>query len=135
MREDGEAAMLTKQQLEEIKERAEKATKGPWAEDERYPGKVYCDDVFGSIVADCGPFQYCTMEKEKIEANVAFVAHAPTDVPALLAEVERLRERIEKLEQIKKVALYIWNNINMPGDVDIALIGALAAYRALDPPM
>lgn len=113
--------MLTAKQLEEIRARAEKATKGPWMEDTHYPGKVYCDDALGSIVADCGPFQFCARRKKEIGANTTFIAHCRGDVPALLAEVERLRERNEKLERVAEAGQLLCNDT---GD-DAMAVGAI----------
>ena len=76
--------------LEAIKARSEAASPGPW-EGQAY--RVYMGDrVMGDrIVAACWrPWGPVTGDAS-IEADVEFIAHARTDVPALVAEVERLR--------------------------------------------
>lgn len=91
--------------LEAIKARAEAATPGPWdsrrsewaddpdlmtvdGEPAGDPWWVHHD---GWIDADdTGLFMS--------EADAAFIAHARTDVPALVAEVERLRDVVAALE-------------------------------------
>jgi hypothetical protein len=103
--------MLTAKQLEEIRERAEKATKGPWyftvlgdcaqlspvEKPKRIIGDLSIHDGRGN--------QYKNhISGEEGFANTAFIAHSRTDVPALLAEVERLRERNEKLERVAEAA-------------------------------
>jgi len=90
--------MLTKQQLEEIKSRAEKATKGPWCfavlgdcaqlspveRPKRVIGDLSIHDGRGN--------QYKNhISGEEGFSNSTFIAYARTDVPALLAEVERLK--------------------------------------------
>lgn len=71
--------------LDEIKRRCEKATPGPWHD--RAGNRIVC--------------QYPeTGELDSIPATVAdshFIAHARTDIPALVAEVERLRKENERL--------------------------------------
>ena len=68
--------------LEPIKARCEQATKGPWFQGPHYRADV--DSPFGCIRACCwsGP---------QAIADAEFIAHAREDVPALIAEVERLR--------------------------------------------
>ena len=88
--------------LEEIKARAEAATEGPWrycgANEER--GGCDCGLVWGpdgnATVAETntgyegGGWDW-KWEPEAVIANGKFIAHARTDIPALIAEVERLR--------------------------------------------
>lgn len=77
---------MTAKQLDEIKARAEAATQGPWTFDAN-----------------------CTLSSERSEilhagetgfvasANAEFIAHAREDIPALLAEIERLQAREREL--------------------------------------
>ena len=71
--------------LDPIKARADAATEGPWGvEDAR---------VFG----DDGRTQVCTLSGTRAWLpDAEFIAHARTDIPALIAEVERLRELCEE---------------------------------------
>ena len=83
--------------LEAIKARCEKATLGPW----RYiPPDTYCasaivkmPDEDMSLCDEDGASdpQHC--------ANADFIAHARTDLPACVAEIERLRARVKELEE------------------------------------
>lgn len=92
--------------IEEIKAREQAATKGPWINDVRvgcvavYSGeKANCIDetedrrlffAKGKMVLDKGiNFDHWETEPQDIK-NAAFISHARTDIPALIAEVERL---------------------------------------------
>jgi hypothetical protein len=76
------------------------ASGGPW----RTEGLVYAghaDPHYGTCVADCMEPQYIELESERIEDSnclndAAFIAAARTALPALLAEVARLRARWEQ---------------------------------------
>lgn len=100
---------VRKPDLNAIRERCDKATRGPW---EATPsegdcnrrskcpkGLIYCDDkcpecddwviytgawMDGPNYIDCGDYSYFTDE----DAN--FIAHARTDIPALLDYIEKL---------------------------------------------
>ena len=88
---------LTDEQLAEIRARLEAATPGPWhvAHTDGAVGKaeVTGEDRAGNPIweqihiADTGP------------VDVDFIAHAPTDIAALLAEVEALNREISDLEE------------------------------------
>lgn len=65
--------------LAEIKAREQAATPGPW--DDKVTA-VYKD---GTAIRICGNFN-------RFETDAFFIAHARTDIPALVAEVERLTE-------------------------------------------
>ncbi|MFJ9037896.1 hypothetical protein ACIRF8_15050 [Streptomyces sp. NPDC102406] len=104
---------LTDEQLTEIQARVDAATAGPWG--------FYDGDTYADVAADLkmtGRASYSYREKvahledenywddpahenddenrapEQMAANVEFIAHARTDVPALLAEVARLRGEV-----------------------------------------
>lgn len=92
--------MLTKLQVEEIRARAEKATKGPWHAQGReiwqsfFPTKDYRRSV-----------GLCWRHPEAqahLDAN--FIAAAREDVPAILADNDALRERNQKLERVAEAA-------------------------------
>lgn len=81
---------MTQEQLDAIRERTEKATEGPWDVE----GPAYCgplDTLVVYPVEDGGALAYVQPSWEDAE----FIAHARQDVPALLAEVERLRAVIK----------------------------------------
>lgn len=72
--------VMTPERLAEILERAEAATPGPWRIDGRRV--VYERDGWSEMVT---PILH-------VSADATFIAHARTDVPELVAEIERLRE-------------------------------------------
>lgn len=72
---------MNTQRLSEIKERAEKATVGPWRSEADEQGHFVT--VFNY---DHGEY-FAVSDK----ADAEFVAHARQDVPDLIAEVERLK--------------------------------------------
>ena len=80
--------MITGEELVQMKERAEKATEGPWGNGEQYeqmdPGHYVYSETSGLIVV---AEEEGTFRGEDAE----FIAHAREDVPRLVAEVERLR--------------------------------------------
>lgn len=78
---------MNAEQIEEIRKRAEAATAGPWGvEESRYSGSYNV-----GIVDWSSDFSACLCPKNDAE----FIAHAREDVPALLAEVERLQKELE----------------------------------------
>lgn len=82
---------MNAEQLSAIKERAAKAMPGPWyrgeSYEQMYPGYYVASEANGLIVL---------AEEEGIlrDEDVQFIAHAREDVPALVAEVERLQSII-----------------------------------------
>lgn len=76
---------MNQEQLNAIKERVAKATPGPW---------IIEESRFGSFNAASVDENYdlpaCLMKKNDAD----FVTNAREDVPALVAEVERLRETL-----------------------------------------
>ena len=81
--------MLTSEELKEIRERAEKATPGPWrwADDKLHaPQEVLMEALL------------CNWEDAYVDvgkADAAFIATARSDIPALLDTVEDLRELLQ----------------------------------------
>lgn len=85
---------MTDDNLAEIRRRLEGATPGPW--------RVEADENGAHIVADRVPehpypsFSFCVAEMwdyplYDVHRTATFIAHAPEDIAALLAENERLR--------------------------------------------
>ena len=75
---------MTDEERAAIRERAAKAFSGPWTYED-FPGNVYTvsTDYHGDyplVAADC-----------RDDETGQFIAHAREDIPALLADVERLR--------------------------------------------
>ncbi len=89
--------------LKAIKERAEKATPGPWEWLSygdgfiQLQGQTECSEMNPVIV----PYicDTCASRKAKClsgsDEDRTFIAHAREDIPALLAEVERLQMEID----------------------------------------
>ena len=82
---------MTDEQLAAIRARCEVATPGPWI-----IGHVLIEPTLHRSVHDADGWMLANCDlrnrpAEQTESNVAFIAHAREDVPALLAEVERLR--------------------------------------------
>lgn len=75
--------------IDEIRERMERATPGPWS-----IARDCVHDVWAGIQGEFIDMEICCDN----EANASFVANCRSDIPFLLAENERLTERCEKLE-------------------------------------
>jgi hypothetical protein len=80
---------LSTEELHAIKERAEKATAGPW---NHYP--IVDSDEFVVIGADI------VAETVYEITDATFLAHAHEDVPKLITEIERLREELARYDKI-----------------------------------
>ncbi len=118
---------LTPDELAAMRKRCEAATDGPWAwlsygekcyayavvtatQDERH----HYEQVGGLLVSD-GSSEFgmtdergrevmvdeniCESERQEGRANCQFIAHARTDLPRLIAEVERLRTALETIRR------------------------------------
>lgn len=84
--------MLTTEQLNAIKERAEKATAGPWE----------IDDIDRTIWNKSGRNYVGSLRKFPI-ADIEFITQARTDIPTLIAEVERLRKELEFRQKVIEI--------------------------------
>lgn len=85
---------MTALDLDAIKARADAATEGPWMADESHvlkpdkPGSNWDGTVIATVPDDeFGLYEF---------RNVEFMAAAREDIPALVAEVERLREQADR---------------------------------------
>ena len=72
--------------LDEIEARANAATPGPW--EGKRNGGMYARDREPVFETGCG----CCSDPDLTDENSAFIAHARTDVPALIARVRELEE-------------------------------------------
>ena len=103
--------MLTKKQLEEIKGRAGKATKGPWIVG--FPGYGFpcVTTVKGDPVVASGKDRFGEPNKLSDDDimdgihNTEFIAHARNDVPALLSDNDALRGEVERLKAAVRFGL------------------------------
>jgi hypothetical protein len=102
---------LTPAERQEMRERAEKATPGPWEFDSHVHGEKGCRCFSHFVVTGytlTNPFPFCDETAEAKGASndctstvvtfedATFIAHAREDIPYLLAEVERLRDAAER---------------------------------------
>lgn len=104
---------LTTEEIEAIRKRAENATEGPW---EQLNGvdiftplnittnhDVASDHNDGWHIATCVGFtttvdgEEIELDYTEVEANAEFIAAARSDIPKLLAEVERLRNALTEI--------------------------------------
>ena len=92
---------MTTLDLEPIKERLDKAHTewGPWkAKEDSWDG-------YSVVIDDNGPGVSIIAEKigqgeDEGRGDAEFIANAPEDIAALVAEVERLREQVEAVKKI-----------------------------------
>lgn len=83
--------MLPNERLEEIQQRLDRATPGPWD----YIGQGYIVHL-GTQYDGCGvPTVWTRIPCTDADADL--IAHAPTDLAALVAEVRALRKRAANL--------------------------------------
>jgi hypothetical protein len=92
---------MTDEQLSEIEARANAATDGAWNKCGASDGRCECGLIHGQLPADgCDPFMFAYEPTDGVaripmrdedHANIDFIIHARSDVPALVAEVRRLR--------------------------------------------
>lgn len=86
---------MTDEELSEIRARVEAASDGPWSADDEGDGGSILDAFGGHVVIGNG----VVIDRVGRPAygvgspDADFIAHSREDVPALLAEVERLRAR------------------------------------------
>lgn len=93
---------MTDEQLAEIRTRVEKAASGPWKTCGASNNRCSCGTVFGSggeayvcsmtVVSEADP---AYTDPQRID-NANFIAHARTDVPLLLDEVDSLRAELKQ---------------------------------------
>ena len=83
---------LTSEELQAIRARAERASKGRWNVNVSVD---YCDNCKNGYEIVQSELFLAPIVAELNDAdNAVFIAHAREDVPKLVAEVERLREAI-----------------------------------------
>jgi hypothetical protein len=110
---------LTEAELQAIAARCEAASPGPWARSHSgvpggEPAAVKVEPIVLSLAAKNrrgGPMIVASTRwplaslgatDAVAEANAAFIAEARRDVPRLVAEVQRLRERLARAERQSK---------------------------------
>lgn len=98
---------MSDDELQAIRDREWKATEGPWAPWLDQDGATHMNGLLmvgnadgvipdgeSWVEGDVNPVAHCYTPEDR-----EFIAHARVDVPALLAEVERIRERLERAER------------------------------------
>ena len=86
---------MTPERLAEIRARAEAATEGPWEATWEEGDDWWSITGAPQRVGADGPWALCpevATSDARDPADATFIAHARTDVPDLVAEIERLRE-------------------------------------------
>lgn len=97
---------MTEDELKAIRERADKATPGPWV-----GGDGEYDDVCAAIPNSNDNAVYLIIEC-MYKNDVSFVAHARQDIPALVAEVERLQKNNRELFYFGGLLIEVLNGID-----------------------
>lgn len=110
---------MTHEQIEAIRERAEKATEGPWRSVALVSGSTSYviltdgDAITANIVAD----------EIKGVCSARFIANAREDIPALLAEVERLQKQNEEYERALSQIAHGDTHVAYPHDIAAWALG------------
>lgn len=106
---------MTDEELAAIRARAEAATPGPWLADMT---EIWSDsrEYFSWLPHD-RPYlseDHPYSHSDQGNLDTEFIAHARQDIPALLAEVERLQERERKLVSIVWAVAHGIHDILLP---------------------
>ena len=89
---------MTEQELQQMEERANAATSGPWWTDKRaiwVIGQMYYNAYVTTDEADIAGLG----AEDICHADAKFIAHARADVPALIAEVRSLRMMLDLIDR------------------------------------
>lgn len=96
--------MLTDNELEQIRERCEKATAGPWTLAPMHDQEIECPMCEGEGTTPMGVqidgdgwdcLVQCFGFESESEPNSRFVSNARTDIPALLADLAVYKRALE----------------------------------------
>ncbi|HEV2929940.1 MAG TPA: hypothetical protein VGW74_14705, partial [Propionibacteriaceae bacterium] len=123
--------------LDAIEARADAATPGPWhGEHEQYEGReLLCVSIgdYGWVCSGERSPEY-DIDSEQGKADAEFIAHARTEVPALVAEVRGLRAELERMRRAwwKMQAFRDKNADGMIAEI-MRLRAELKTARATDP--
>lgn len=116
---------MDEQRLAEIEARANAATPGPWRTEAAGIDSYIVSDtdlIFG------GEHHEGYIDPE--DPNAVFTAHAREDIPALVAEVRRLREVLAYYAASDTYAFGITVRNGQPVDVSPAILRDDCGYRA-----
>jgi len=91
--------VLTKEQIREIEDRCNAATKGPWESFIEGRDHLGGDSMIrtGGMDSD-SPDLYIY---DGTDADLDFIAHARQDIPLLIAEIRRLQTIIDNASQVR----------------------------------
>jgi hypothetical protein len=85
---------MNPEELAAIKARVVAASDGPW---KAIPDPAYGDHGYLLAVGPVWPLSGGTLDLKVGDDDATFIVHAREDVPALVAEVERLREALRTI--------------------------------------
>ena len=91
---------MTPEELAAIRARAEAATPGPW---DGVPGRCILPDDWNHRYTAHQVIEGC-IYNPNAENDHAFIAHAREDIPALVAEVERLQAELARVQLVVEAA-------------------------------
>ncbi len=89
---------MTPEKLKEIEARCEAASEGPWELSKDQYGRASVKDACGWTLADMATLSP-NGPRFRAAQDAALIAHARTDVPALIARVKELEGLNERLKQ------------------------------------
>jgi hypothetical protein len=94
---------MTDEELTTIRERVDAATPGPWGPgtQSRYTLRFPIHQAKSTGAIQPRSWQRACICREARLEDVTFIAHARTDIPALLAEVERLHAALRAVEWVQ----------------------------------
>ena len=94
---------ITGEELAEMKSRCDAATPGPWKTDAYYVvGQVKEGRPGGEVIVECRTTAPSIAAKVNHIANAYAIAHARTDLPYCIAEIERLYAALAGAERMIK---------------------------------
>jgi hypothetical protein len=125
--------------IQAIRERVEKATKGPWTvwcddsggQFTGWPSVVAPDDLDTTIIHRAGFHQeyWGDLSLRDCCANANFIARARTDIPFLISEIDRLNAvsaRVKELEAALILCMEVLGGLTLSKH---SLVAALEAAR------
>lgn len=104
---------MTPAELDEIRERAEKATEGPWKyeeesykdEENRWQSATTVEDGRGDeVLHDDGYLD---------DDDAQFIAAARTDIPKLLSHISKQDEELKRLREVEQAARRMMKHITV----------------------
>ncbi|RNC62776.1 MAG: hypothetical protein AWM53_01995 [Candidatus Dichloromethanomonas elyunquensis] len=125
---------MNKQELQDIRERCEKATPGPWKW--IINGNTVQSHAITTDTGKCGIQEKICASISPKTKNANFIAHARTDIPALLTEIDRLTaERDNKgcgwcnrLDEYDRFECTLINHEGSDMAVDHMIVSCIADY-------